>query len=409
MSGRRRRWIWIAAIGGLLIGGWWVASAVGGGERRPEVEVERDDLVLGVEVTGTLAARETRLFGPPQIPDHWEFKISMMAPEGETVEEGAPVVSFDTADLEQSLLRQRAEAEQAAKTIEQAEKQLTMQRRDDGLRLAEAEARARKAELIVASPEELSEAHELATARLDLELARKELAYLKTRLQGSRRAAESRIAALRDQKRRAEEKVGEIEDGIERMTRKAEAAGTVIYVSDWRGDKKKVGDTCWIAEKVIELPDLNSMKADGKVDEADAGRLEERQKVTLRLDAHPDVRFEGTIGSIWRTVQRESWRNPLKVVRLEIDLLETDTQRMRPGMRFRGRIETERVEGALLVPVEAIFLTDDGPVVYRRTTFGYEDVVVELGRRNESRVEVLTGLSDGDSIALESPEKGGQA
>ena len=191
------------------------------------------------------------------------------------------------------------------------------------------------------------------------------------------------------------------------------AGGGVDIVFGGSGDDRMFGgwgaDTCWIAEKVIELPDLNSMKADGQVDEADAGRLLERQKVTLRLDAHPDVKFEGKIGSIWRTVQRESWRNPLKVVRLEIELLETDTQRMRPGMRFRGKVETERVESALLVPVEAIFLTEDGPVVYRRTTFGYEGVAVELGRRNESRVEVLTGLSEGDSIALEAPETGGRA
>ena len=37
---------------------------------------------------------------------------------------------------------------------------------------------------------------------------------------------------------------------------------------------------------------------------------------------------------------------------------------MRPAMRFRGEIETGRVPGLLLVPREAVFLRDDGPVVW---------------------------------------------
>ena len=87
------------------------------------------------------------------------------------------------------------------------------------------------------------------------------------------------------------------------------------------------------------------------------------------------------------------------MVRLEIELDETDKRRMRPGMRFRGRIETERVEDALVVDAEAVFLKLDGPVVYRKTMVGFETVPVELGRRNQDRVEVLTGLHEGDSIA----------
>ena len=33
----------------------------------------------------------------------------------------------------------------------------------------------------------------------------------------------------------------------------------------------------------------------GEVDEADAGRVHEGQSVTLRLDAHPDIRYHARI------------------------------------------------------------------------------------------------------------------
>jgi len=170
-------------------------------------------------------------------------------------------------------------------------------------------------------------------------------------------------------------------------------------VTDWREEKKKVGDNCWRGDKVVEIPDLKSMIAKGEVDEVDGGKVATGQRVTFRLDAHPDVEFTGRISSIWKTVQRKSFQNPLKVVRLDILLDRTDTVRMRPGMRFRGAAETERVPRCLVIPLEAVFPTRDGPVAWRRTALGFEAVPLELGRRNDHEIEVLDGLIEGDQVA----------
>ena len=64
----------VAAI--LLLVGWWAVGALRGGESGSWVRVERDDLVLGVEVTGTLKAVDTSSIGPPQIPWIWGFDRS---------------------------------------------------------------------------------------------------------------------------------------------------------------------------------------------------------------------------------------------------------------------------------------------------------------------------------------------
>ena len=401
MSVLRSRRVTVPAAVLLLLGGvWWLSGAATGEDDGEWAEVARDDLVRGIEVTGKLRAVETTQLGPPQVKRVWEYKISYLAPEGEEVPEGTPVLGFDTTELMRRLERQQAERDGAIKQIEKTEQDLTMARRQDAMRLAEAEARRRKAGLKVERPGELSSARELAEARLDLELADKELAYLARRLEASERSADATLGALRAQKERAEQQTRELEEAVEKMMVKAPRAGTVIYVTDWREEKKKVGDSCWRGNLVIELPDLSVMQAEGQVDEADAGQLVEGQEVTLRLDAHPDVPFRGRVSSIWKTVQPKSWRSPLKVARLEIELEETDTKKMRPGMRFRGTVETERVEDALLIPARAVFLSAEGPVVYRRTMFGYKAVAVDLGRRDEERVEVLDGLRLGDRISL---------
>lgn len=393
----RLRWI-VPATLVLALGGWWTLEALTG-DSGEWTHVKRDDLVLAVEVTGTLKAVDTDLIGPPQLRDMWQFKISHMAPEGEAVEAGAVVLGLDASELEQRSQREVAERDAAAKRVEQAEQEIEISRRQDELRLSEAEARQRKARLKAEHPQELSAAIMLAEVKLDLELANREVIYLTSRLQSAARSAEATLASLRAQRSQAEQQVQKTQNDIEQMTRKAPRNGTVIYVTNWRDEKKKVGDSCWRGESVIELPDLDQMKAMGQVHESDAGRVGEGQVVSLRLDAHPDVEFTGRVSSIWRTVQRESWNSKQKVVRLEVELDATDTRRMRPGMRFRGKVEIDRVDDALVVEADAVFLETDGPVVYRRTWRGHEAVPVELGRRNERWVEVLAGITEGDAIS----------
>ncbi len=396
----------------LLIGGAAVLLVAAGrvglrawvGEAGEWSTVERGDLVLGVEVTGALQAVKTNLLGPPQLRNMWNFKIAHMASEGEGVAAGATVLAFDTSELDQRLQREIAERDAARKQVEKAEQELSLRQQQDALRLAEARARLGKSELKAARPDELEAARELALVGLELELTQKEVAYLDSRIEASARSAEATLGALRDQLLRAERDVEQTRNDIERMRVTAASDGTVIYVQDWNDQKKKVGDACWRGESVIELPDLARMKALGLVHEADAGRVAEGQRVTLRLDAHPELEFAGRVASIWRTVQRETHDSPKKVVRLEIELAETDRLRMRPGMRFRGKIEVERVAGALLVDAGAVVQGPQGPLVFLRTPLGQRATAVELGRHSEGRVEVLGGLSEGDSVALADPD-----
>jgi len=398
------RWRWVA--GGLALialAAWWVGRTVAARGAGRWAEVRRGDLVLSVDVEGMLRAVETTRIGPPPLRDVWEFKITSLAPEGREVDAGTPVVAFDANDLRQRLERQHAERDAARKLIEKTEKSLAVSREADELGVAEAEARLRRAELSLDAPPEIVKAQDLALERLDLELAEIELRFLRERSAAAQRSAGAQLAALRNQLERAERRAEEIESAIESMVCRAPKTGTVIHVVNWNGEKRKVGDSVWRGQDIVELPDLRAMRGDGRVDEADAGRLARGQRVTLRLDAHPDVEFGGRVSSIWNTIQPASWRSPLKVALLEIDLDATDSRRMRPGMRFRGRIEVERAPGVLLVPAEAVVATMAGPVVYRRSLSGSEPVRIEVGRRGTTDVEVVSGLDEDDRIALGDP------
>jgi multidrug efflux pump subunit AcrA (membrane-fusion protein) len=406
-ASRRRRRARIAAAAGIgtavaLAGAWWAGGSAGGD--REWLTVTRGPLVVGVEVDGTLRAVRSDLLGPPLITGMWNYKLASLVPEGTEVEAGAPVMRFDTSELERRLLDEQAERDHAATELEKLATEVAGERRTAELRLAEAQARLRKAELKTDVPADLVRADELEEARIDLALARDEVAYLERRLGLLALQGRARLAALAERRDRAAGRVEEIEDSIRRMTVAAPRSGTVIYYTARGSEKKKVGDSVWLREQVVEIPDLTRMMAEGDVDEADAGRIAVGQPVTLRLDAHPDRVYRGRVRTIHETVQRRSQASPAKVVRLEVELDATDPERMRPGMRFQGEIEVDRAADALLAPADAVFGSSRGPVTFRRAGLGVEEVRPGIGRRTDRWVEVLAGLEAGDELAPRPPE-----
>ncbi|HYM62462.1 MAG TPA: efflux RND transporter periplasmic adaptor subunit [Thermoanaerobaculia bacterium] len=392
----------IAAL--FLIGGWTLRNKLAADRRGEWVPARRGDLVNGVQVNGTLAAVDSDSIGPPQINDTWQFKIRMMAPEGSDVKKGAPVLGFDTTDLEKRLEEKSAEGEQARKEIEKKRADLILRREDEKLKLAEAEARLRKSGLKLQAPPVLSGVKERKEIELEYALAKYETEAVRARLEALEHAAAAEIRLLESKQQAAAAIVRQAQDAIARMTVVASRSGTIIYATSSSrsgGEKKKVGDSCWRSERVIEIPDLMRMKAKGDVDEVDAGRVAVGQRVTFRLDAHPDEEFAGTIVSAARTVQQQPLtRDPLKVLHVEIRIDRTDPAKMRPGMRFQGTVELGRTRNALLIPRKAVFLSARGPIAWRRGLVSVEERPLRLGQLNATSVEVLGGLSPGDRVLV---------
>src|SRR5438477_10844320 len=392
----------IAAVVLFFFGGWTLRNKLAADRQGEWVSVARGDLVTGVEVAGTLAAVDSDTLGPPQIPDVWDFKISMLAPEGTDVKKGRPVLAFDTQELQRRLDENRAVAEQAKKEIEKKRAGVKLRCEDDRLLLAEAEARMRKSSLKLEAPPDIIGVKERKEVELESALAKREVASIKSRLASFERGAAAEIRLLESKQHTAEAIVARSESAIRQMTVTAPRDGTVVYIADQRGEKKKVGDTVWKGLRAIEIPDLHRMKANGEVDEADAGKIAIGQRVTLRLDAHPDDEFHGTIAQASRTVQRQTGtQNPVKVLRVEIKLDRTDPAKMRPGMRFQGSVELARARNVMLLPRNAVFMTDRGPVAYRRGLISVDTIPLKLGHENDEFVEVKSGLTKDDRVLVE--------
>jgi multidrug efflux pump subunit AcrA (membrane-fusion protein) len=368
--------------------------------------VTRDDLVLEVDVTGTLRATRANPIGPPGIPDMWDFKIVKLASEGAEIKQGQTVLTFDISELQRQLAERTSERDQAAQEIVKKRIDQDLARREGELRVAEAEATYRKAQLKAELPAKYTAAVEMKLAQIDLDAAQAELEAARRRLQYQLKLGEAELAFLRDRQARASDRVHRLEAGIKLMTVKSPVNGLVVHKSNWRGDKKKVGESCWAGDSCVEVVDISQMLGNGEVEETESARVKVGQPARFRLEALPEVEWKATVKALRPTVYRQSPRTPLKVIGVDLELEKNDRQRMRPGMQFRGRIESGRVPGAVLVPLEAVFTRPEGPIAFRRTSVGHEAVPLQLGRRNLRFAEVTGGLAVGDRVSrrdLEAP------
>ena len=97
---KRRRLARAGAIALASIGLVWLVlgSGFGFGTKKTWLSIEHRDLVLGIATEGELRAIDSALIGPPQLHRMWNFRISMIAPEGSEVQAGQPVLGFDTTE-----------------------------------------------------------------------------------------------------------------------------------------------------------------------------------------------------------------------------------------------------------------------------------------------------------------------
>src|SRR4051812_26149797 len=178
----KRRVLIAAAIVLAILTVGAVRSKIAASHAGEWVKVRKDDLILGVDVTGELESASSSSLGPPQVPDVWDFKISMLVPEGMDVKRGQPVLGFDATDLNRRLQESRAEADSAAKEIEKTRADLEVSQKDEQLKLDDAEARMRKAGLKLEAPPELLGRNERKQTEIERDSTKTEIRIRRSKL-----------------------------------------------------------------------------------------------------------------------------------------------------------------------------------------------------------------------------------
>ena len=163
----------------------------------------------------------------------------------------------------------------------------------------------------------------------------------------------------------------------------------------------EVGEWAKRDRAAVELVALDKLRIRAVVPQRDYGRIAPGAQASIRFDAFPKRRFDGTVLA---RVARGDDRS--RTFPLLIDLPNPDGL-LAPGMSARVKVELAGARNeALTVPRDAVVSKTDGSrSVWRvRTEDGLlkaNPVRVEIGRASGDRLEVLRGgLDAGDRVVL---------
>ena len=297
-----------------------------------------DTLSLEVRAVGSLEA-EAQVQLRPEIDGH---VTSIHFREGDRVEEGQVLVRLDQQKL-------RAQVEAARATVHRTRVEMeNLQRRVE-----------RNDSLLARGA-----------------ISRQTFDDLETQLGSARAALEEARANLNLAEQRLED-----------ATIRAPFSGRTGARSFDRGDYVRVGDP------LLELVDDQPLEISFTVPERYLGRLQRGSPVSLTVRSAPDTTFRGRVDFVSPSVnpQSRSVRLKARVPNPEADL--------RAGQFADVRLQLER-RPAVVVPEAAVVPRQEGSAVYLLRDGRAVRREVRTGARRRGRVEVLSGVSAGDTVIV---------
>lgn len=142
------------------------------------------------------------------------------------------------------------------------------------------------------------------------------------------------------------------------------------------------------------LADLSRVRVRCWVDERDLPRIALGQEAKVRLDAYPNEVFTGSVTTVSPVVDRETRSAPIEVG------VANPSGLILPGMMARVDLVTEKRPGVLVIPIDAIATSRGGSFVFVSNGGHARQAPVEVGIIDREKVEILSGLSEGDEIIV---------
>ncbi len=374
----------------------------------PTARVERRDFLRTVRARGELKSAQSVQITAPQTPD---LKIVQLAENGNPIRAGDIVVKFDESAQEDTMILRETNVRQVDSEIKQAAAQHSITDERNAMEIMQAQYNLERAELEASKQEILAEI-EAEKAKIDVEISRGELNKAETNEEASNISQEADLDRLEERRSKALRDLELSRGYLGSMVLRAPAGGIVHILPNNRAQGSfgtarppfQEGDTVWTGAPIAEIPDLNSLRVEFRVEEIDRGRVEEAQETRIRVDAVPDAVLSGKV----------SWLSPIATLvfsRLPPEKnfpahtsIDNIDERLRPGMSATVEIVVQRLPDVLVIPAKASTQIDGKPTVFVKDGAGYRRARIEVAASNGAEIVVSSGLEENEVIALENPE-----
>lgn len=148
---------------------------------------------------------------------------------------------------------------------------------------------------------------------------------------------------------------------------------------------------------ILTVADMSKMQIETQVDETDIGKVVLGQTATFTVDAYPGRTFTGVVSNI---SQKANVQQNVVYYSVLIDVASTDSL-LKPTMTARVSINSGESKNTLTVPLAAIKTNKDQQyVVVVKNDGKTENVPIKTGLVGDDRVEVTSGLNEGDQVIM---------
>ncbi len=145
---------------------------------------------------------------------------------------------------------------------------------------------------------------------------------------------------------------------------------------------------------ILSLHDIDVVRTLIEVVEKDVPLIKLGQKAEVRAEAYPDRAFEGTVTRVVQALNRAT-----RTMTVELDLPNKD-HLLKGGMFARVEVLVGIHANALQIPIDAVSRLEDAQYVYIVRDGKAERVSVDIGVRDENRVEITKGLLGDEQVIV---------
>jgi cobalt-zinc-cadmium efflux system membrane fusion protein len=144
--------------------------------------------------------------------------------------------------------------------------------------------------------------------------------------------------------------------------------------------------------EILTIMDPTILCIDAEIYEKDIAKIRDKQQVEVSVPAYPEDRFHAEICFIGDVLNEDT---RTITVRSEVN---NDDYKLKPGMFADIQILLNHQSQALVLPEEAILDDGDNSIVFIKKAEKFYPQVVTLGVREDSLVEILSGIQEGDEV-----------
>jgi HlyD family secretion protein len=151
---------------------------------------------------------------------------------------------------------------------------------------------------------------------------------------------------------------------------------------------------------LLSLAGTDALHLEGLVDENEVARVAVGQEARVRTEAFPDRRFAGVVREIAPLGERVQ---NVTYFEVEIDIVDDEAGLLRARMSGDADIVSEVIENAVFVPETALRYNGDQIYVervVRESDAVTSPVAIQIGVVDGSKVQVLSGIEEGDEVTL---------